>query len=264
MDRAMNRTDNHFGTNELRDFAQVALHTMSRGRGVFMHTILCLVTLIALAGCASQSVLNSHLTNSDASTGGQARAVNASQSPDSDGRPVQGSQSNELHAQQADDQASPEADRDRPHLPRVDPGARVLVDRMLQTDTDRPRGPDGWTWISLESLRNLSHAGSDEFAHFKSRLAKLLSRAGRDDRLRFVAVRDDQHPLHRHLGGTAYVVTAAGFDQWELYLTLMPADESWTLWRSDGPVRVLRSKPQSGQQVFIRRAAPEQVGGRDP
>ncbi|NIQ35452.1 MAG: hypothetical protein GTN86_05930, partial [Xanthomonadales bacterium] len=48
------------------------------------------------------------------------------------------------------------------------------------------------------------------------------------------------------LGGTAYLVTADGSDQWELFLSLRRPGESWTVWRAERAVRTLR-QPRGGQ-----------------
>ena len=56
--------------------------------------------------------------------------------------------------------------------------------------------------------------------------------------LRFTGIEEELTDYE--LGGTAYLVTVSGFDQWELFLSLHPAGESWAVWRADHPTRLLR------------------------
>lgn len=233
----------------------------------FMHSMLWVTAIVWLAGCATGAgVGTKNFTTPGISAGTSTTAEDTSAQetpanvePSTAGADEAKQAQTEMQAA-ADDRAAPSTQPSsaaaRPHLPRVDPGASALIDRMLVADAQRPRDADGWTQIALESLTNYSRATRDEFDAFKKRLADLLSRAGRDDKVRFTAEPAPDAPVHRRLTGTAYLVTAGGFDQWELYLTLMPADEAWTVWRSDGPVRVLRAAPAHGQQVFIPSKTP--------
>ncbi len=107
------------------------------------------------------------------------------------------------------------------------------------------------TWgevlISLDGIRNHSHASREEFAAVLAQMANLLNttnvRGGIP--LRFVA--GTQESTDYELVGAAYLMTAQGFDLWELYVTMRPAGETWMIWSADGPVR-LRRQPRPGEQ----------------
>ncbi len=105
----------------------------------------------------------------------------------------------------------------------TDPGADALVRSILASLDSPARTPGGETRVRVDRLRNQSHSSQREFASLRRRLADGLSRSGRSDQIRFVA--DAAQPAHYELHGTAYLVTARGFDQWELYLSLRPAGQ---------------------------------------
>lgn len=130
----------------------------------------------------------------------------------------------------------------------TDPGADALV-RSILASLDMPaRAPGGETRVRVDRLRNQSHCSQREFASLLRRLADGLSRSGRSDQIRFVA--DAAPPAHYELHGTAYLVTARGFDQWELYLSLRPAGQAWTIWRAAAAVRMFR-QPRPGEPEII-------------
>lgn len=131
----------------------------------------------------------------------------------------------------------------------ADPGAALLVRRLSDViDTDRA-DRQARCVISTCAIRNQSRAQPDEFDAMTQHLAELLDRAGHSNGLAFTA--DRAQPADYRLGGSAYLINADGFDQWELYLSLRPADRAWTLWQSDAPVRLLRIVRRRGQQLFI-------------
>ena len=132
----------------------------------------------------------------------------------------------------------------------VDPGAARLLEKVAQALETAGRGAGGLTSIRLGPLRNQSHAGAAELEGLTARLAGLLNRAGRDHAIRFFT--DPSEAVDYELRGTVYLITAQGFDQWELYLSLRPAGEGWSLWRTEGPVRLLRL-PAAGPQIFLPR-----------
>ncbi len=136
-------------------------------------------------------------------------------------------------------------------LPPSDPGADALVAAILRSIDVTQRSGGGVTWMSLARIRNQSHATAAEFDAFRQRLAELLSRSGRAQRIRFVVGSDE--PVEYELVGAAYLVTAQGFDQWELYLSLRPAGKAWALWRSDEAVRVLRQPIPGRRQILMPR-----------
>lgn len=155
----------------------------------------------------------------------------------------------------------------------VDPGAAALASAITQSLAKCSRGSAKLAAaaagerdavvVSLAELRNQSHASCSEFNAFRERLAELLSQAGRKDNVRFISSESSEE-AHAHaagdgddedvdyqLHGAAYLVTRAGFDWWELYLSLTPADRAWNIWRSPSRIHVLRH-PQPGQiQVLL-------------
>ncbi len=104
--------------------------------------------------------------------------------------------------------------------------------------------------VRVDTLRNQSHASTGEFRAMLQRLAAALSRAGASGGapMRFVAGSGEL--VDYELGGAAYLMTAGGFDQWELYPTLRLPDGGATLWSADGPVRMLR-QPRGADGLFI-------------
>jgi len=136
----------------------------------------------------------------------------------------------------------------RPVKPqRLDPGASALVEALAASLPDQALSGGQGVIVSLRHLRNQSHSTAAEFDAFKRRLAGLLTRTAEARRITFAAAAEAQPDYE--LLGTAYLVTADGFDQWELYLRLTPAEESWTLWHAGGPVRVLRQARPGQPQV---------------
>ena len=140
------------------------------------------------------------------------------------------------------------------HTPPLtpDPGAEALLNDLLACMEDRRVGADGFTLVSLTRLRNHSRAAASEFIAFRQRLAEVLTRRGADLGVRFST---NGEPADYRIDGTAYLVTADGFDQWELYLRLSPADAAWTLWQSEQPIRVLR-QARPDQPLFTTIPGP--------
>ncbi|MCZ6735844.1 MAG: hypothetical protein O7C65_08650 [Planctomycetota bacterium] len=148
---------------------------------------------------------------------------------------------------------SPAETRAELQIPQVgahptDPGADALVRSILASLDSPARAPGGETRVCVDRLRNQSHCSQREFASLRRRLADGLNRSGRSDQIRFVA--DAAQPAHYELHGTAYLVTARGLDQWELYLSLRPAGQAWTIWRADAAVHMLR-QPRPGEPEII-------------
>ncbi|MHC4414553.1 MAG: hypothetical protein ACYS0G_04645 [Planctomycetota bacterium] len=140
---------------------------------------------------------------------------------------------------------------ERPKRAAVDPGADALVDAILKSLADPARGPDGDARVGLARLRNQSHCSAREFAAFRERLARLLDRPGRFARIRFIA--DPDQTVEYELRGTAYLLTAGGFDQWELYLSLYRTGQAWPVWQADGPIRLLRQRRPGTPEIFSPR-----------
>jgi hypothetical protein len=109
--------------------------------------------------------------------------------------------------------------------------------------------------VSVDGVRNQSHATAAEFAGLRLRLADLLTRSGTGGQdeggaIRFVLAGDE--PADYELGGTAYVVEGEDADLWELYLSLRPLGAEWTVWRARGPIRMPRH-PRAGEpQIVVR------------
>lgn len=138
----------------------------------------------------------------------------------------------------------------RPVLPPADPAAALLVDSMLiRLGPGRAVGSDGNTTITLSPLRNQSRCGAAEFEGFCERLASTLTDAASDSRVRFTCQASDE--AQYMMLGTAYLITAEGFDLWELYLSLSPSSEAFSLWESDGAVRLFRHA-RPGQPLFVQ------------
>lgn len=84
------------------------------------------------------------------------------------------------------------------------------------------------------------------------RLCGILSKAGRNDRIAFTD--DADAAAQFRMLGTAYMINAEGFDQWEMYLTLTPADRDFGIWDAGSAVRVLRiARPGVPQITYTGR-----------
>lgn len=120
----------------------------------------------------------------------------------------------------------------------VDVGASRLVASMATVLGDRSLPADGATLISVHGVQNLSRSNAGEFSAFMHRFCDVLTNAGKSDRLAFTD--DATAAAQFRMQGTAYMINAEGFDQWELYLTLSPADRDFDIWDAGRAVRVLR------------------------
>lgn len=113
--------------------------------------------------------------------------------------------------------------------------------------------PWGEVLVSVESLRNQSHSSTGEFERLLERLATTLSRAGSTGGVPLRFVLRSGEPVDYELTGTAYLMTAAGFDQWELYLNLRAAGREWTIWSADGPVLMLRQPRGGVDRIYLKK-----------
>jgi hypothetical protein len=113
--------------------------------------------------------------------------------------------------------------------------------------------PWGEVLVSVEGLRNQSHASTGEFEKLLERLATTLSRAGSTGRVPLKFTLRPQEPVDYELSGTAYLMTAAGFDHWELYLNLRAAGREWTIWSADGPVLILRQPRGGVDRIYLKK-----------
>lgn len=137
-----------------------------------------------------------------------------------------------------------------------DPGADVLVGSMRESVGLVGMPAPGVVFrVSLDGVRNQSHATAAEFAGLCLRLADLLTRSGTAVKdgggaIRFVLA--DDEPADYELQGSAYVVEGEDADLWELYLSLQPSGAGWTVWRAQGPVRMPRHPRPGEPQIVVR------------
>jgi len=113
--------------------------------------------------------------------------------------------------------------------------------------------PWGEVLVSVEGLRNQSHASTGEFEMLLERLAATLSRAGSTGGVPMRFMLRPGEPVDYELRGTAYLMTAVGFDQWELYLNLRAAGRQWTIWSADGPVVMLRQPRGGVDRLYLKK-----------
>jgi hypothetical protein len=137
----------------------------------------------------------------------------------------------------------------------IDAGAASLAQSIAAALDDRPTNGRGVTLISLNELRNYSRAGAGEFRELLQRLSRLLSHAGRDSHIEFIVGDEpasespDARP-HYRVQGAAYLITADGFDQWELFLSIAPIDFDMTVWDARSATRVLRFERPGATQII--------------
>ena len=154
----------------------------------------------------------------------------------------------------ASQEIGPEAAAEIPPLPPKhvaprDPGARAFVKVLAGQLDPAAAAESGPVRIAVRHIRNQSRASASEFDRFLQRFAEVLSDAGQEESLIFV--RGAEEVADYEMLGTAYLVTAGGLDQWELFVRLSPSDASWTVWEASAPLRVIRH-PRPGQpQVLV-------------
>jgi hypothetical protein len=112
------------------------------------------------------------------------------------------------------------------------------------------RGPRGELAVSVAGIRNHSHASAAEFDEARARLAAALGGAATELGLPMTFAIDPGGTHDLDLAGTAYLVTASGFDQWEIYAELRRAGESWSVWAPPGAIRMLR-QPRAGEPALF-------------
>ena len=132
----------------------------------------------------------------------------------------------------------------------LSPALQRIIDEVEASIARCPRSRALEPTVSLARLRNMSHATAREFDALRERLAELLSAAASTSgsELRFVTTEDE--PASFDVLGAAYLATIEGFDSWELYLSVSRRESAHDLWRSEGPVRVLRFEQPMSAQVF--------------
>lgn len=143
----------------------------------------------------------------------------------------------------------------RPGPAIAEPAADVVVQSILNSIPTR-QVVNGSTFISLEGLRNQSRCRGGEFEQMKERLASALTRAGRRDRLEFIAdagaddrsSQQSQYVVH----GASYLVTRDGFDCWELWLSIASVEQPLTVWQPESPVWMLRHPRPGLPQIMLQ------------
>ncbi len=135
------------------------------------------------------------------------------------------------------------------------PGPALTLVASMRQGIAVAGGPGREVRVGLQGIRNQSHASTGEFDLMRRRLADALNLAGADQHMpmRFDAA--DGGPCDYDLTGTAYLVTASGFDLWEIYLELHRAGEAWSVWRLPGAIRMLR-QPRPGEAELIMPVNP--------
>ena len=101
---------------------------------------------------------------------------------------------------------------------------------MRRTLSRAGERPFGEILVRVDTLRNQSHASTGEFEAMLERVVTALSRAGSSGGVPMRFVVRPGEPVDYEMGGAAYLMTAGGFDQWELYLSLRVPDGGATLW----------------------------------
>ncbi len=142
-----------------------------------------------------------------------------------------------------------------PVQPQTDPGADAIVGELAKSIRPRDGDAEPETRISLSRLYNQSHASGREFEALRNRLARVLNLSGRSHGMWFEV--QPSASIDYELHGAAYLVTVAGRDQWELHLSLRPADRSWTVWRADAPLRMFRQFQGGDRQILLRDTDPQ-------
>ncbi len=148
----------------------------------------------------------------------------------------------------APQEAEPTPVPPEPVQPQTDPGADAIVGQIAKSIRPRNGDAEPETRISLSRLYNQSHAANREFEALRNRLARVLNGSGRSYGMWFGV--QPHASIDYELHGAAYLVTVAGRDQWELHLSLRPADGSWTVWRADGPLRMFRQLRGGDRQIL--------------
>jgi hypothetical protein len=205
------------------------LTTMARGRIGCRRSILCLAVVLC-AGCsAPQSIRTSPNRSALAS-------ASLTRSPVKGEKSATGSRNGTPVKRAIGDS--------------IDLNAKALVQSMLARLPDRDSDSDGMTRIGVGQIRNQSRSRSGEFAEFRQRLARLFTQAAGDSRVQFTA--DANARNHYELQGAAYLITRDGFDVWELFLSVSPAEDSYSLWQADSAVYVLRQARPGQPQMLAR------------
>ncbi len=227
-------TDNITGRKDGNFMYMTMFHSICWGRSIVHLTILGLVLLLIGSGCASTPTERAETPVSAEKKSSDSIIINAA-----------AAEYGEAAAAELAQTMPP-----RPRPPIVDQGAAQLIEILSQRSAiNDARQDKSEITIAIGKLRNHSRCRHEEFTTLLERLAEQLSIAGRDAGMLFIAEAEAEADFH--LNGTAYLITADGFDLWELFFTLHPADASWTIWSAPGPVHMLRQPRPRQQQMFL-------------
>lgn len=130
----------------------------------------------------------------------------------------------------------------------IDAGSERLVLDIIEA-IGEPASPTSGVVIVVRDFRNQSRTPGDEMAVLRERIHRLLAAAGEPRGLRITL--DPSAECDYTLGGTVYLVNRDGFDQWEIYFALRPAEANWTIWRNDDPVRMMRQQRAAGDALMV-------------
>jgi hypothetical protein len=215
-------------------------HTISGIRGVVSPTILCAL-IFALVGCSSASHRQATMMPTRPS------AVHPSVAASTSNEHVRSAADQELGAETAasipiEEQPSPEI---------AEPGAAAIAHAILLATLEHAGPGSEPIQISLQELKNQSRCGAAEFDQFRQRFAEVLNRAAQSQRapIRFIAA-DEKSIADYRVQGAAYLISRSGFDVWELFLSITPANQSWSVWQAPGPIRVLRHARPNQPQII--------------
>lgn len=228
----------------MRIRAQHQRHPTYSAAGARCITILWCVIAAVAGGCTSGSVKQQKYQNSFAQRSSlydEARAQRELQ-PVAQTQPVRRESNDEQPRVQAVDEQASEPDGELV----VDPGVQTIVQRIV---TAIDGSVDSQITIGVWNLENVSRCRREEFQQLQERIAILFTAAGAESDLHFTS--DSSAEVDYHLQGSAYLMTADGFDQWEVFLRLRPVDQTWAQWDAPGPVRILRHARPNQPQVLL-------------
>ncbi len=135
----------------------------------------------------------------------------------------------------------------------LDAGTTRLVEAIRLALPSQFTTENGRASISLCHVRNQSRSTHEEFRTLCRRLHELFVPHGRRVSLDFTD--SENAPVQYILSGTAYLITAGGSDQWEIYFQLHPADRPReVLWENEAPLRLLRQPHSRGDRLGVPAA----------
>lgn len=228
---------NPSGHSGLRIRREVRSATMGWGQRHAMPIILLSVAVLMLTGCAATPTAPQQSFENLSAASGRTMIIEDTTEPERSTKAVTRP-------------ASLERTAPREPAQPVDVGAARLIESMRLALPSQFRTENGRARIALNRLKNQSRSTLDEFQMMQHRLVDLFEPLGRRMSIDFVS-RDDE-PADYELCGTAYLITADGSDQWEIYLQLRSTDdERRTLWANDAPIRLMRQPSPQGDRLAV-------------